>query len=66
MINSTVKGTTDKENKEKTKKQTLQPASSSHLNKGTENMRQQNTKAQEKNPQKLSDYAHPLPPPPTP
>ena len=31
----------------KKKKTQQQPTSSSHLNKGTENMRQQNTKAQE-------------------
>ena len=44
-----VKDTRDKENKEKTKKQTQQPSCSSHLNKWTKDMREQNTKAQEKN-----------------
>ena len=43
-----VKGTRDKENKEKTNTQTQQPSCSSHLNKGTKNLREQNTKAQEK------------------
>ena len=34
------KGTRDKENKEKTKKQTQQPLCSSHLNKGTDDRKQ--------------------------
>ena len=46
-----VKGTRDKENKEKTKKHTQQPSCSSHLNKGTGNVRQQNTKTQGKKKQ---------------
>ena len=40
-------GTKDKENKGTTKKQTQQPSCSSHLNKGAENVREQNTKAKE-------------------
>ena len=44
-----VKQTRDKENKEKTRKETKHPSYSSHLNKGTENVRQQNTKVHEKN-----------------
>ena len=47
-----VKKTRDIENKEKAKKQTQQPSRSKHLNKGTANMRQLNTKPQE-NKQKL-------------
>ena len=44
-----VKGTRDRENNEETKTQAKQPSCSSHVNKGIENMRQQNTKSQEKN-----------------
>ena len=44
-----VKWTRYKENKEKTRKESKQPSCSSHLNKGTENVRQQDTKAHEKN-----------------
>ena len=58
------KETRDKKNKnkEKTKKQTQQPSCSSHLNKGTEDMRKQNTKVQEKKNQKLLDDTQPLSP----
>ena len=38
-----VKGTRDKENKEKTKKQTQYPSCSSHLNKRTEDVKEQKT-----------------------
>ena len=38
-----------KENKEKSKKQTQQSSCSNHLNKGTEDIREQNTKAAEIN-----------------
>ena len=54
-----VKGTRLKENKEKTRKQTQQPSCSSHLNKGTENLKKQNTKGQEKKNEKNE---HPLSP----
>ena len=61
-----------KQNKEKTKTQTKtqtqQPSCFSRLNKGTENMRQQNTKAQEKNKnyKMITIPWPPLPHPPTP
>ena len=60
-----VKGTRDRENNEETKTQAQQPSCSSHVNKGTENMRQQNKKSQEKN-QKIWDDNHPLSPHPHP
>ena len=43
-----VKGTKDKENKEKTKKQTQHPSSCSYLNKGTKNLRQKKSKSTRK------------------
>ena len=46
-------------------KQTQQPSCSSHLNKGTENLRQQNTKAQEEN-RNYKMIPAPCPPHPNP
>ena len=42
--NSYLKGPQTTKSKKKTEKQTQQPSCSTHLNKGTENVRQQNTK----------------------
>ena len=46
--NPQLKGPESKKKKNKAKKQLQQPSYSSVLNKGTENLRQQNTRAQEK------------------